>query len=163
MIIGRENELLLLHEAYRSEYSEFVAVYGRRRVGKTFLIREAFNYKFTFQHSGLANSSKDEQLAEWQISLEKHGMKDAKLPKNWREAFSMLDNLIRHSRAKKKSYSWTNSPGWTHKTQISSPRWNIFGMVMPLPEKMFFLSSAVLPPHGLSTRFSKTTVRFTIE
>lgn len=102
MIIGRENELQLLHEAYRSDYSEFVAVYGRRRVGKTFLIREAFNYKFTFQHSGLANSNKDEQLAEWQTSLEKHGMKNAKLPKNWREAFSMLDELIRHSRAKKK-------------------------------------------------------------
>lgn len=102
MIIGRENELQLLHEAYQSDYSEFVAVYGRRRVGKTFLIREAFNYKFTFQHSGLANSNKDEQLAEWQTSLEKCGMKNPKLPKNWREAFSMLDDLIRHSRAKKK-------------------------------------------------------------
>ena len=102
MIIGRENELQVLHDAYHSEYSEFVAVYGRRRVGKTFLIREAFNYKFTFQHSGLANSNRDEQLAEWQLSLEKCGMKNAKLPKNWREAFSLLDDLIRHSRAKKK-------------------------------------------------------------
>ena len=82
MIIGRENELQVLHDAYHSEYSEFVAVYGRRRVGKTFLIREAFNYKFTFQHSGLANSNRDEQLAEWQLSLEKCGMKNAKLPKN---------------------------------------------------------------------------------
>ncbi|MBO7323431.1 MAG: ATP-binding protein [Bacteroidales bacterium] len=52
MIIGRENELKMLHEAYSDEYSQFVVVYGRRRVGKTFLVREAFNYKFTFQHSG---------------------------------------------------------------------------------------------------------------
>ena len=51
MIIGRENELKMLHEAYSDEYSQFVVVYGRRRVGKTFLVREAFNYKFTFQHS----------------------------------------------------------------------------------------------------------------
>ena len=50
MIIGRENELKMLHEAYSDEYSQFVVVYGRRRVGKTFLVREAFNYKFTFRN-----------------------------------------------------------------------------------------------------------------
>ena len=54
MIIGRKRELAQLRNAYESEYSEFVAVYGRRRVGKTFLVREAFDYNFTFQHAGLA-------------------------------------------------------------------------------------------------------------
>ena len=39
MIIGREKELQLLREAYNDEYSQFVVVYGRRRVGKTFLVR----------------------------------------------------------------------------------------------------------------------------
>ena len=53
MVIGRKKELEQLVEAYESEYSEFVAVYGRRRVGKTFLVREAFDYRFTFQHAGL--------------------------------------------------------------------------------------------------------------
>ena len=47
MLIGRQFEKDRLLSAYESEYSEFVAVYGRRRVGKTFLIRETFNYKFT--------------------------------------------------------------------------------------------------------------------
>ena len=55
-MIGREKEQQQLRQAYDSEVSEFVAVYGRRRVGKTFLIREVFNYSFTFQHAGLANS-----------------------------------------------------------------------------------------------------------
>ena len=50
MLIGREKEIKTLQQAYHSEYSEFVAVYGRRRIGKTFLIREAFNYQFAFQH-----------------------------------------------------------------------------------------------------------------
>ena len=59
MLIGRKNEQQRLRDAYESEYSEFVAVYGRRRVGKTFLIRETFDYKFTFQHSGLANSTRN--------------------------------------------------------------------------------------------------------
>ena len=52
MLIGRKEELTKLKEAYESGYSEFIAVYGRRRVGKTFLIREAFNYNFTFSHTG---------------------------------------------------------------------------------------------------------------
>ena len=53
MIIGRENEQRQLLDLYKSDYSEFVAIYGRRRVGKTFLVRETFNYRFTFQHTGI--------------------------------------------------------------------------------------------------------------
>ena len=56
MIIGRKEEQKILLTAAKSEYSEFIAVYGRRRVGKTYLIRETFGYKFTFQHTGLANA-----------------------------------------------------------------------------------------------------------
>ena len=50
-MIGRKQEKARLLEAASSNYSEFVAVYGRRRVGKTFLVRETFNYTFAFQHS----------------------------------------------------------------------------------------------------------------
>ena len=57
MLIGREQEKKELLDAFASDYSEFIAVYGRRRVGKTFLIRETFNYKFTFQHTGMANTT----------------------------------------------------------------------------------------------------------
>jgi len=102
MIIGREKEIQQLHEAYSDEYSQFVVVYGRRRVGKTFLVREAFNYKFTFQHTGIANAPKSIQLEEWKNSLNKHGMNIGKAPKTWFEAFSLLDDLIRKSRAKRK-------------------------------------------------------------
>ncbi|MBQ8852936.1 MAG: ATP-binding protein [Alistipes sp.] len=102
MIIGREKELKMLKDAYNDEYSQFVVVYGRRRVGKTFLVREAFNYKFTFQHSGIANAPKSTQLEEWTTSLQKHGLKVKETPKSWLEAFSLLDDLIRKSRAKKK-------------------------------------------------------------
>ena len=41
MLIGREKEKQILQDALTEEYSQFIAVYGRRRVGKTFLIREA--------------------------------------------------------------------------------------------------------------------------
>ena len=49
MLIGREKEKQILQNALHEEYSQFIAVYGRRRVGKTFLIRESFNYQFAFQ------------------------------------------------------------------------------------------------------------------
>ena len=47
MLVGREKELHLLHDIQNDDSSHFVAVYGRRRVGKTFLIREAFGYRFS--------------------------------------------------------------------------------------------------------------------
>ena len=64
MIIGRENEQRQLLDLYKSDYSEFVAIYGRRRVGKTFLVRETFNYRFTFQHTGIQGGDKKRQLEE---------------------------------------------------------------------------------------------------
>ena len=51
-MIGREFEQARLLERYKSGQSEFVVVYGRRRVGKTFLVRETFANKFAFQHTG---------------------------------------------------------------------------------------------------------------
>ena len=47
MLIGRKHEQEVLRNALHKDQSQFIAVYGRRRVGKTFLIRETFNYKFT--------------------------------------------------------------------------------------------------------------------
>ena len=54
MLIGRAKERTILEQAYQSDKSEFVAVYGRRRVGKTYLIDETFNSEITFRHAGLS-------------------------------------------------------------------------------------------------------------
>lgn len=102
MIIGRKNEIEQLHDALESEYSEFVAVYGRRRVGKTFLVREAFDYKFTFQHAGLAKSNMKKQLSAWKSSLKDAGLKVGAAPKSWIDAFDLLKDLIRQSTDEKK-------------------------------------------------------------
>ena len=53
-MIGRKAEQSELMRMYESDESEFVAIYGRRRVGKTYLVRETFDGQFTFLHSGLA-------------------------------------------------------------------------------------------------------------
>ena len=101
MIIGRTAEIDKLRRAYESEYSQFVTVYGRRRVGKTFLVRETFDYTFTFEHAGLANSPMKTQLKAWQSSLKNAGKK-VTLPKTWLEAFDQLKDLIKEDGAEKK-------------------------------------------------------------
>ena len=53
MIVGRKEEIAELNKLYYSDRPEFVAVYGRRRVGKTFLIKQALKDRITFQHTGV--------------------------------------------------------------------------------------------------------------
>ena len=94
MLIGREKEKDILLKALESEQSEFIAVYGRRRVGKTFLIRETFNYSFSFQHTGILDASMKEQLSEFRQSLYRHGMPKKAMPKTWNDAFHLLEDFL---------------------------------------------------------------------
>ena len=102
MLVGREKELHLLHDIQNDDSSHFVAVYGRRRVGKTFLIREAFGYRFAFQHAGLSEGGMKEQIYAFTSSLKDAGYEVKKQPQNWLEAFEALKDVIRLSSEKKK-------------------------------------------------------------
>lgn len=99
-IIGRKNEIRDLQRIYGSGRPEFVAVYGRRRVGKTFLIDEVFRDNMTFHHTGLSpydrtrKVSMKDQLQNFYFSLLRHGLEGAKQPKNWFEAFFLLQKLL---------------------------------------------------------------------
>jgi AAA+ ATPase superfamily predicted ATPase len=72
-MIGRKKEYAELQQIVESNQAEFIAVFGRRRVGKTFLIREFFNNKFTFYHTGIANENTKTQLHSFNTSLNKYG------------------------------------------------------------------------------------------
>ncbi len=102
MIIGRDSEIEQLKRIVNDDNSHFVAVYGRRRVGKTFLIREAFNYRFTFQHSGLYDGTLKDQIFAFEASIKDCGGQDFSGRKNWLEAFEDLKSLIRSSNEKRK-------------------------------------------------------------
>ncbi len=99
-IIGREQEIEELKELYMSDKAEFVAIYGRRRVGKTFLVKEVFQDKMTFYHSGLSPYDKErkitmrDQLEAFYASLMRYGMEENRCPKSWMEAFRMLGTLL---------------------------------------------------------------------
>lgn len=90
MLIGREQELATLRDLMASDEAQFVAVYGRRRVGKTFLIREAFKENMVFQHTGTYGATRQQQLSDFRESLYLVGMKKSAMPKTWSEAFGLL-------------------------------------------------------------------------
>ena len=81
--------------------SQFCAVYGRRRIGKTYLIKETFRNNFAFCHTGLANAETSEQLSEFKHTLQKYGYV-ANTPKTWYEAFHQLEEMLAASRETKK-------------------------------------------------------------
>ena len=99
-IIGRQIERKQLEHIYNSDGSEFVAVYGRRRVGKTFLIKEHFKNRLTFWHTGLSPFGHDkkyllrDQLQAFYYSLQDYGLEGATCPKSWLEAFRLLEKLM---------------------------------------------------------------------
>lgn len=89
-IVGREAERKLLQRYQESEKSELVALYGRRRVGKTYLIRCTFRDEFDFSFTGMYETSKSLQLRRFAKQL---GVDET--PKDWFEAFDLLrDHLI---------------------------------------------------------------------
>lgn len=93
-MIGREKERKILLDAVQSDESQFIAVYGRRRVGKTYLIRETFEYNFSFQHTGLQNGDKSEQLKAFERSLKSAGMKNVPALSDWFDAFYILGQFL---------------------------------------------------------------------
>ena len=102
--IGREQELKKLKKIGQSGRSEFVAVYGRRRVGKTFLIRTAFENTFTFQLTAIANVSRSQQLLNFFTNLQKHEKDNPPrtVPQNWFEAFQQLIDFLEKSKGGQK-------------------------------------------------------------
>ncbi len=102
MFIGRTEEKKMLMNAFKSKEAQFVAVYGRRRIGKTFLVRETFEGKFVFQHSGMANTNKAGQLEAWQTALQNCGYTSTEPINNWLQAFNALRKLIEQSSKRKK-------------------------------------------------------------
>jgi uncharacterized protein len=102
-IVGREEEIKVLQKTLQSNKSEFIAVYGRRRVGKTFLIRSAFEDNFTFYITGSANVSLSRQLSNFYNILQKKDNKTTYLQtNNWFQAFEDLGNFIEKSVEEKK-------------------------------------------------------------
>lgn len=94
-IIGRERELAELQRSMDSDRSEFVIVYGRRRVGKTFLVDNFFHYQYDFSYVGGHRLTKNKQLRNFAKALKKYANM-SKQPKfaDWDDAFDALESFL---------------------------------------------------------------------
>jgi len=102
IIIGRDEEIRELDDYMNSGKPEFIVVYGRRRVGKTFLIREYFKGDFFFSHTGLANGGTAVQLSEFNKSLRRARGDAHRDAIDWLDAFDCLREHIEQSGAGRK-------------------------------------------------------------
>ncbi len=93
--IGREQELKRIRTQLASDKSEFIAVYGRRRVGKTMLIRTAAEDHFCFFVTGIYQRPRNEQLINFAIALQRaSGSSELSIRNNWILAFYDLSRYI---------------------------------------------------------------------
>lgn len=110
-LIGRQREWEELQWAIDSNRSEFVIMYGRRRVGKTFLVRRFFNDQFSFHYVGAHKQNKDKQLQNFNEALMRFSG-DLRLPKlkSWHEAFLQLEAYLEQCQEKRKVVFFDEMP-----------------------------------------------------
>ena len=131
-IIGREKQIELLQNALISDKSELIAIYGRRRVGKTFLIRETYAKEIIFEISGIPDGSLNDQLINFYNEISKKSKKFLKKEPltNWMEAFNMLGEYIDSLKSTKKVVFIDEFPWmYTHKSkfvQMFGHFWNSY-------------------------------------
>lgn len=133
-IIGRNRELHIFRSIINSQEAEFLAVYGRRRVGKTFIIREFFGDKGTFfEITGQKDGKLSEQLANFSLALSKQFFKEIPLssPKNWKEAFHLLNTVVEKCDPSKKFILFLDELPWlaskkSQLIQVLDHFWNTY-------------------------------------
>lgn len=117
-IIGRDAEQQILAEARQSKRSELIAVYGRRRVGKTYLVRSFYSGEMVFEWTGLHRGTHKDQLQNFHRAfLKKSRRKKGEAPVDWFEAFQSLEHYLDGLHSKKKKVLFIDEFPW-----IATPR-----------------------------------------
>lgn len=114
-MIGREEEQVSFEKAMSAKESQFIALYGRRRVGKTYLVRESLGRDFVFEHVGVYDGTYEEELEAFGKSLVKWGLRGIRKVGNWMAAFDELERLVVSSRKRRKvvfidELPWMDTP-----------------------------------------------------
>lgn len=131
-IIGRTNECARLDKCLREEIAQLILVYGRRRVGKTFLINQYFENKFSFKLTGAYNKPRTEQLQAFISEYNRKTNNKLKAPSTWKQAFELLREYIENYDPNKKCIIFFDEMPWldTHKSGFLPEFeyfWNDFG------------------------------------
>lgn len=117
-IIGRKSEIAELERLYSDGRPEFVVLYGRRRVGKTFLVNELFRDRIAFAHTALSPMEvKGKELMRMQLqnfahSLAMSGADTDSIPTNWLDAFFALEKFLESRRDGKRQIVFIDELPW---------------------------------------------------
>ena len=94
-IVGRLREQAILKEVFENKKSELIALYGRRRIGKTYLVREFYKQSIVFEVTGLFGASLQDQISNFTKEIRKRSRRTLRdLPKNWLEVFSIFEMYL---------------------------------------------------------------------
>lgn len=100
---GRGREKVHLIETLNSQRAELVAVYGRRRIGKTYLVRAFYKENIMFSISGLRNGLYEEQIENFMLELNNRTDKfKGEKPSNWLQVFDVFKRYLKTIRKSKK-------------------------------------------------------------
>lgn len=135
-MIGRENEQEILKNCLMSNKAEFLVIYGRRRVGKTYLIKEYFNNQFSFYTTGMTETNMQGQLKAFNNALAEAGADNSKI-EDWFEAFLKLKAYLQTESVKRDAVSgkrvvfldelpWMDTPRSDFKSALEY-FWNSWG------------------------------------
>lgn len=110
-ITGRKTEIEILEQVLKSPEAALVAVYGRRRVGKTYLIQQFFAQHLIFEFCGINRVTKAEQLQNFSQTINT-GKKKLSIPKNWLEAFHQFKQVLERYTSNKKKVIFIDEFPW---------------------------------------------------
>ncbi len=119
-LIGRFEEKKILENALQSPKAEMVSVIGRRRIGKTFLVKSVYEDKIDFEITGIQHASRAEQLRNFMMQIAKYsgGSFPITQPKDWLEAFYLLSKFLEGKQKSEKQVIFLDELPWlaTHKS-----------------------------------------------
>ena len=113
-IAGRKKEIKYLQRLYEDRESSFLAVYGRRRIGKTYLVRQVYAQNIVFECSGLHQKDFSQQLENFWIAVnEAQPLTPSILPpQSWLQAFSLLKNYLNRLQGTEKTVIFLDEISW---------------------------------------------------
>lgn len=111
-LIGRAPELEILKESLNNNKSELITVYGRRRVGKTFLIREFYKKNIVFEVTGLFGGNMKDQLSNFSKEVFKRTKSNVPVASSWLDMFTILENYLDTKKGKTKKVLFIDELPW---------------------------------------------------
>ena len=112
-VAGRKDEVIILQNMLSKQHSDFVAVYGRRRIGKTYLIRQVYQANIVFDCSGLHQRDTPQQLENFWLTLVDVTKRSKPiLPKTWLQAFSLLRTYVESLKGNEKKVIFLDEIAW---------------------------------------------------